>query len=154
MIRIQNEIKRDKTGKFFKFGEDKNISLGGNGVITNPLLKALQPDIYEQAKGFQHPQFIKLENALLDDSDNMNALERAWDELYRDTTHYYDDENGVRHYYIKEFAEDLAIYAFLTSGDKNGTTKFFKYVPNTIRTALSATINGEQVSYAKYIGNL
>ena len=65
-----------------------------------------------------------------------------------------DDEDGVRHYYIKEFAEDLAVYAFLTSGDKNGTTKFFKYVPNTIRTALSATINGEQVSYAKYIGNL
>lgn len=153
LIKIQNEIKRDTTGKFFKFGEDKNISLGGNGVITNPLLKALQPDIYEQVKGFQHPQFIKLENALLDDSDNMNALERAWDELYRDTTHYYDDESG-RHYYIKEFAEDLAIYAFLTSGDKNGTTKFFKCVPNTIRTAISATINGQKVSYAKYIENL
>ena len=154
LIKIQNEIKRDKTGKFSKFGEDGGITLGENGTITNPLLKALQPDVYEGAKGFDNPQFIKLENALLDDSDNANALERAWDELYRDEEHYYDDEDGTRHYYIKEFAEDLAIYAFLTSGDKNGTTKFFKYVPNTIRTALSIKVDNQDVSYAQYIRRL
>ena len=154
LSKIQNEIKRDKTGKFYKFGEDGGITLGENGVITNPLLKALQPDVYEAAKGFDSPQFIKLENALLDDSDNANALERAWDELYRDEEHYYDDEDGTRHYYIKEFAEDLAIYAFLTSGDKNGTTKFFKYVPNTIRTALSIKVDNQDVSYAQYIRRL
>jgi len=154
LIKIQNEIKRDKTGKFSKFGEDGGITLGENGTITNPLLKALQPDVYETTKGFDSPQFIKLENALLDDSDNANALERAWDELYRDEEHYYDDEDGTRHYYIKEFAEDLAIYAFLTSGDKNGTTKFFKYVPNTIRTALSIKVDNQDVSYAQYIRRL
>lgn len=154
LIKIQNEIKRDKTGKFSKFGEDGGITLGENGTITNPLLKALQPDVYEGAKGFDSPQFIKLENALLDDSDNANALERAWDELYRDEEHYYDDKDGTRHYYIKEFAEDLAIYAFLTSGDKNGTTKFFKYVPNTIRTALFIKVDNQDVSYAQYIRRL
>ena len=154
LIKIQNEIKRDKSGKFSKFGENGDITLGENGVITNPLLKALQPDVYEEAKGFRHPQFIKLENALLEDSDNMDALERAWDELYRDEYHYYDDEDGTRHYYIKEFAEDLAIYAFLTSGDKPGTTRFFKCVPNTIRTALSIQMDDKPVSYAQYIGNL
>lgn len=154
LIKIQNEIKRDKSGKFSKFGDNGDITLGEHGTITNPLLKALQADIYEQTKGFSNPQFIKLENALLDDSDNANAIERAWDELYRDTYHYTEDEKGVKHYYIREFAEDLAIYAFLTSGDRPGTTRFFKYVPNTIRTAISAKLNDTEQSYAQYIGNL
>lgn len=155
LIRLQNEIKRDKSGKFSKFGDNGDITLGENGKITNPLLKALQPDIYEDQKDFNSPLFIKLENALLDDSDNMNALERAWDELYRDTYHYTEDEDGTRHYYVKEFAEDLAVYAFLTSGDKNGTTRFFKCVPNTIRTALSIKLEDqEKCSYAQYIANL
>ena len=154
LIRIQNEIKRDKTGKFSKFGDNGDITLGEHGIITNPLLKALQPDIYEKAKGFKNPQFVKLENALLDDSDNTNALERAWDELYRDEYHYYEDKNGEKHYYIKEFAEDLAVYAFLTSGDKRGTTKFFNCVPNPIRMAISTKTGDIDVSYSDYIAKL
>ena len=155
LIKIQNEIKNDRTGKFSKFGDNGDITLGENGTITNPLLRALQPDVYEKKGGFNHPQFVKLENALLDDSDNINALERAWNELYMDTYHYTEDENGTRHYYIKEFAEDLAIYAFLTSGDKSGTTKFFKAVPNPIRTGLSIKMGGEDsYSYAQYMRHL
>ena len=155
LIKLQNEIKKDKTGKFSKFGDNGDITLGEYGVITNPLLKALQPDVYEKSKGFNNPLFVKLENALLDDSDNMNALERAWDELYRDTYHYTVDEaTGEKHYYVKEFAEDLAVYAFLTSGDKNGTTKFFKCVPNTIRTAMSIKRGEDTVSYADYMASL
>ena len=155
LIKIQNKIKNDRSGEFSKFGENGDITLGEHGIITNPLLKALQPDVYEKKSGFNHPLFVKLENALLDDSDNMNAIERAWDELYRDTYHYTEDSNGEKHYYIKEFAEDLAIYAFLTSGDKNGTTRFFKCVPNTIRTGLSIKLeNDKSYSYAEYIANL
>ena len=157
LVKLQNQIINDKTGKFSKFGDNGDITLGENGKITNPLLKALQPDIYEEKKGFLHPMFIKLENALLEDSDNADALERAWDELYRDTYHYTEDKDGTKHYYVKEFAEDLAIYAFLTSGDTQGTTKFFKFVPNPIRQAVLKRINSEnnnnvdELSYSEYM---
>jgi hypothetical protein len=72
-----------------------------------------------------------LENAVLDDSDNANAIERAWDELYHDEEHYI--EYGEQKITFKQFAENLFVYAFYTSGDTTGGTKFFKYAPNTIR---------------------
>jgi hypothetical protein len=43
------------------------------------------------------------------------------------------DSDGEK-YTFRQFAIDLAVYAFYTSGDTTGRTKFFKYVPNTIRT--------------------
>lgn len=152
LLKLQNAILRDKSGKFSKFGEHGDITLGEYGQITNPLLKALQLDVYDEKEDFLHPQFVKLENALLDDSDNANALERAWDELYRDEYHYTIDENtGEKIYYVKQFAIDLAIYAFLTSGDRQGSTMFFKYVPNSIRTQL---ISKKYGSYSDYMVNL
>lgn len=155
LIKLTNEIKRDRTGKYYKFGKYGNVSFGYGGVITNPLLKALQPDVYDESKDFLHPMFVKLENALLDDKENSNAIIRAWDQLYRDEEHYIEDEDGNKIYYVKEFARDLAVYAFLTSGDRTGTTKFFKFVPNSIRRELSYTDEiGQQISYTEYIRNV
>ena len=57
-------------------------------------MKALQIDIYEERDGFNNPKLITLENALLDDSDNANSLERAWDQLYKDKEHYIEDKDG------------------------------------------------------------
>lgn len=123
LLKIQNKIRNDKKGVFSTYGE--------NGVITNPLLKALQADVYEERDGYSNPKFIKLENAVLDDSDNANAIERAWDDLYHDEEHYIED--GDNKITFKQFAENLFVYAFYTSGDTVGTSKFFKYAPNTIR---------------------
>nr|DAI05363.1 MAG TPA: hypothetical protein [Crassvirales sp.] len=91
----------------------------------------MQADVYQEREGYGNPKFIKLENAVLDDSDNANAIERAWDELYHDEEHYI--EYGDQKITFKQFAENLFIYAFYTSGDTTGGTKFFKYAPNTIR---------------------
>lgn len=123
LLKIQNKIRNDKKGAF--------SSYGANGTIINPLLKALQADVYQEREGYGNPKFIKLENAVLDDSDNANAIERAWDELYHDEEHYI--EYGDQKITFKQFAENLFIYAFYTSGDTTGGTKFFKYAPNTIR---------------------
>lgn len=136
LIQIQNKLLRDKNGQFGDYAKA--------GVITNPLLKALQIDIYEERDGFNNPKLITLENALLDDSDNANSLERAWDQLYKDEEHYIEDKDG-NHITFKQFAIDLALYAFYTSGDNTGGTKFFKYVPNTIR---------REIGYANYIRGL
>ena len=123
LLKIQNKIRNDKKGSF--------ASYGVNGTIINPLLKALQADVYQEREGYANPKFIKLENAVLDDSDNANAIERAWDELYHDEEHYI--EYGEQKITFKQFAENLFVYAFYTSGDTTGGTKFFKYAPNTIR---------------------
>ncbi|UWF83161.1 MAG: hypothetical protein [Bacteriophage sp.] len=32
---------------------------------------------------------------------------------------------------MKDFARDLVVYAWLTSGEKSGFNRFFKYVPNS-----------------------
>lgn len=123
LLKIQNKIRNDKKGSFANYGV--------NGTIINPLLKALQADVYQEREGYANPKFIKLENAVLDDSDNANAIERAWDELYHDEEHYI--EYGEQKITFKQFAENLFVYAFYTSGDTTGGTKFFKYAPNTIR---------------------
>lgn len=143
LLHLQNSIRTDKTGKYLKYGSA--------GIITNPLLKALQADVYENRNGFDNPKLIIMQDALLDDKDTANALERAWDELFNDYEHYTEDAEGNRTYYVREFAIDLAVYAFMTSGDVGGKSKFFKFVPNTIRKYLSANINGEEMSYNTYI---
>lgn len=123
LLLIKNKIRNDQKGAFSNYG--------GNGIITNPLLNALQADIYEERDGYANPKFVKLENTMLDASDNANAIERAWDDLYHDEEHYIEFED--QKITFKQFAENLFVYAFYTSGDTIGKTKFFKYVPNTVR---------------------
>lgn len=143
LLHLQEAIRNDKSGKYRKYGSA--------GIITNPLLKALQADVYENRVGFDNPKLIIMQDALLDDKDTANALERAWDDLFNDTEHYTEDSEGNKTYYVREFAIDLAVYAFMTSGDQGGKSKFFKFVPNTIRKHLTANINGENMSYNTYI---
>lgn len=133
LIKFQNKVKNVKNKKYSRYGT--------GGTITNPLLKALRADVYEKRQNFDDPVFITLENALLEDSDNSSALERAWDEMYHDK----DEE-------IRRFALDLAIYAFLNSGDKVGGGTFFKFVPNSIRKDISIqTTDGEKLTYNQWI---
>lgn len=143
LLHLQNAIRSDKSGKYRKYGTA--------GIITNPLLKALQADVYENRVGFDNPKLIIMQDALLEDKDNANALERAWDEMFNDYEHYTEDDEGNKTYYVRELAIDLAVYAFMTSGDQSGKSKFFKFVPNTIRKHLSANINGRNMSYNEYI---
>jgi hypothetical protein len=109
LLHLQNSIRSDKSGKYRKYGTA--------GIITNPLLKALQADVYENRVGFDNPKLIIMQDALLEDKDNANALERAWDEMFNDYEHYTEDDEGNKTYYVRELAIDLAVYAFMTSGD-------------------------------------
>lgn len=136
LIKIQNKIMRDSKDAFSEYGS--------GGIITDPLLKALQPDFYEDREDYNNPHMIKLEGALLDDSENANAIERSWDKLFRDETHYVEDSQGNK-ITFRQFAVNLAVYAFFTSGDTNGQTKFFKFVPNTIR---------QEIGYIDYMRQL
>lgn len=88
-------------GKTFKY----------NAPINNYLQE--MPDTYPTLK------FVKLFNALDQNGVDSNYIIDGWDELLHDS----------KHPLLKEFAEDLVVYAFITSGDQNGFTKMFKQVP-------------------------
>lgn len=101
-------------------GEPTNILLRSlvRGKVFNykaPMGNYLQEvqDTYENLK------FLKLFNALDQNGVESNYVIDAWDELLHDN----------KHPLLKEFAEDLVVYAFVTSGDQGGFTKFFKQVP-------------------------
>lgn len=71
------------------------------------------PDTYANLK------FLKLFNALDQNGVESNYIIDGWDGLLHDN----------KHPLLKEFAEDLVVYAFVTSGDQGGFTKMFKQVP-------------------------
>lgn len=125
LVFIQNAIMADRDGEYSRYGSD--------GQITNVLLKALNSDAYSKPEDeHDYYKFITLENSFLDDRDDVNDIEEAWEQMLADdsTTFEVDDEYSFT---MKDFAEELAVYAFITSGDKSGQSKFFKYVPNTWR---------------------
>jgi len=125
----------------------------GSGEISNYLLRSLtesytysynpslnpaqgnRPDTYPTAK------FIKLFNFTEDDTIDQDSIIEAWDELL----------NDGKHPDVQEFARDLIVYAFITSGDSGSMTDLFKYVPNSWRVDPMGM--GYEASYAYYMEN-
>lgn len=82
-----------------------------------------RPDTYDDLK------FVKLQNFIDDGGINTNYIINAWNELLE----YQNDKQPQVAEYIRNFARDLVVYAFITSGDTQGFTKMFKYVPASWR---------------------
>jgi hypothetical protein len=114
--------------------EYKDI-LDGSNEPYNRLLRTLVPSKQydypkiedssstEKEDTYAAARFIKLFNSVDDSSININYMIDAWDELLHDN----------KHPELKKFAQDLVIYSFITSADKGGFNKFFKYVPDSWR---------------------
>ena len=108
--------------------------LDSTGRLENALLNSLVPRQKYDALDAILPDFFELKFNK-DGNDGMDdILIRAWEELA--DSEYAD---------VREFARDLAIYSFYTSGDAFGRNNFFKYVPNSLR---------ESLGYFDYIRNL
>lgn len=119
----------------------------GSGEINNRVLQMLvpgntseyqtafvngeRPDTYETMK------FIKFFNFVEDSGSTSNYIIDAWDELL-----HFTDENKDVEKTVRDFARDLIVYGFITSGDRGGFTKIFKYVPVSWR---------EESGYGDYI---
>lgn len=108
--------------------------LDSTGRLENALLNSLVPRQKYDTLDAILPDFFELKFNK-DGNDGMDdILIRAWEEL--SDSEYAD---------VREFARDLAIYSFYTSGDAFGRNNFFKYVPNSLR---------ESLGYFDYIRNL
>lgn len=89
----------------FQYKEDNRIG---------PLNAGTKPATHNTAK------FVKTLNFMDSDHINEDDMAEAWDELL----------SNEEHQDIKDFARDLIMYAFITSGGNSGQN-LFKFIPNS-----------------------
>lgn len=104
-------------------GEPNNTLLqmlvpGKEVEYTGAYVSGERPDTYETMK------FVKFFNFVEDGGSTANYIIDAWDELL-----HYKNDNKEAETAIRRFARDLIVYGFITSGDRGGFTKIFKYAP-------------------------
>ena len=118
---LKQWLLKDTSGKYEQ--------LVSNGVIINPLLNNLRRLPYLTKFGNEHYDFITLDNTQDDSQEGMNNYIDSWQQLLEFTVTDDDGNLTKECLAIRKLANDLAIYAFMTSADSRGFTKFFKYVP-------------------------
>lgn len=108
--------------------------LSSDGSFENVLINNIFSRPKEDTTELNGPDFIAYKPNKSGDNNLENEIIRAWEELW-------DSD----HQEIRDFAKDLALYAFYTSGDAFGKNNIFRYVPNSIR---------EEIGYFDYIRDL
>lgn len=104
--------------------DDKLFYLRNNKLLTSLVESDQVKDettIGNNGQIYHAPKFVSTFHSISESSFNQDDLTDAWDELLD----YPDDQE------LKNFARDLVVYAWLTSGEKSGFNRFFKYVPNS-----------------------
>lgn len=104
--------------------DDKLFYLRNNKLLTSLVESDQVKDestIGANGQTYPSPKFVSTFHSISESSFNQDDLTDAWEELLN----YPDDQE------LKEFARDLVVYAWLTSGEKSGFNRFFKYVPNS-----------------------
>ena len=104
--------------------DDKLFYLRNNKLLTSLVESDQVKDettIGNNGQIYPAPKFVSTFHSISESSFNQDDLTDAWDELID----YPDDQE------LKNFARDLVVYAWLTSGEKSGFNRFFKYVPNS-----------------------
>lgn len=104
--------------------DDKLFYLRNNKLLTSLVESDQVKDettIGNNGQIYPAPKFVSTFHSISESSFNQDDLTDAWDELLG----YPDDQD------LKDFARDLVVYAWLTSGEKSGFNRFFKYVPNS-----------------------
>ena len=123
-----DRIKSDaRTGKYPDL-------LGSDGSFSNVLIDNIFSRPKEDPTELAGPDFIAYKPNKSGDNNLENEIIRAWEELW---------DSDYKE--VKDFAKDLAIYSFYTSGDAFGKNNIFRYVPNSIK---------EELGYFDYIRNL
>ena len=102
-----------------------------DGKFSNALLDNINMMIKTDAQMMALPDFIQFKQNKSDDHNLDDHIIRAWEELLDLTVSDSKLEPIAKE--IRDFARDLAIYSFFTSGDAFGRNNIFKYVPNSFR---------------------
>ena len=100
----------------------KNNVVGFNNMLLNFLI----PNNVKYETTFNEPDYVDVKTMFDQDVHTKNMIITGWEELLQ----HYDEE-------VRNLAEDLIYYAFLTSGDNKNMNSFFEFVPTSWRNEYS-----------------
>lgn len=111
--------------------------LANNGLIRQ--LYSMTEDDPQVLHGelTEKPVFITVLDNVDSSKLNSDLLIDGWEDLLTDSDPY-----------VRRWAQDLIVYAFMTSGEFKGWSKLFKYVP---ASWITGELNPEEESYSDYI---
>lgn len=120
---------------------DQYKRLADNMLIQQIYSAQEQEPVLVNGKRYERPSFIAIADRVGDNSMNSDMLIDAWQDLLL-------DEDKV----VRQFARDLIVYAYMTSGEYAGWNNLFKYVPPAWIRGEIDTAYGE--SMASYVQNI
>ena len=120
---------------------DQYKRLADNMLIQQIYSAQEQEPVFVNGKRYERPSFIAIADRVGDSSMNSDMLIDAWQDLLL-------DEDRV----VRQFARDLIVYAYMTSGEYAGWNNLFKYVPPAWIRGEIDTAYGE--SMASYVQNI
>lgn len=120
---------------------DQYKRLADNMLIQQIYSAQEQEPVLVNGKRYERPSFIAIADRVGDNSMNSDMLIDAWQDLLL-------DEDKV----VRQFARDLIVYAYMTSGEYAGWNNLFKYVPPAWIRGEIDTDYGE--SMASYVQNI
>ncbi len=118
----------------------KYARLKDNQLLTHLYALPEEQSVYVDGKEVMRPAFLSISDSIEDSRLNTKLMKDAWEDLLRDP-----DVN------VQNFAKDLIVYSFLSTGEYSGWNKLFKYVPESWRTGQIGDIPNNMNSFADYI---
>ncbi len=92
--------------------------LANNALIQQLYTIEDSNEVYVAGNKCKKPCFISIADIVGDNTSNSDIFVDAWEDLLND----YDPN-------VRNFARDLIVYAYMTSGENAGWSNLFKYVP-------------------------
>lgn len=109
----------------------KYSRLANNQLLTHLFSVNEENEVWVNGKQYERPSFLSISDSIEDSRLNSDLMIDGWEDLLRDED-----------IYVQNFAKDLIVYAFLTSGEYKGWNRLFKFVP-------PAWVRGEIGSFEK-----
>ena len=119
---------------------DKYKRLANNQLIQQIYSSQESEPVLVNGKRYDRPAFIAIADRVGDSSSNSDMLIDGWEDLLNDSDQF-----------VRAFARDLIVYAYMTSGEYAGWNNLFKYVPPAW---IRGEIDTDYQSMSSYVENI
>lgn len=119
---------------------DKYKRLANNQLIQQIYSSQEYEPVLVNGKRYDRPAFIAIADRVGDSSSNSDMLIDGWEDLLNDSDQF-----------VRAFARDLVVYAYMTSGEYAGWNNLFKYVPPAW---IRGEIDTDYQSMSSYVENI
>ena len=119
---------------------DKYKRLANNQLIQQIYSSQESEPVLVNGKRYDRPAFIAIADRVGDSSSNSDMLIDGWEDLLNDSDQF-----------VRAFARDLIVYAYMTSGEYAGWNNLFKYIPPAW---IRGEIDTDYQSMSSYVENI